>query len=222
MAGGSFGQRLAELETGGRRGPWDWFVVSHHHADRGWSPHNRSRVDQAFGKLGWQDDVTDIDATLSAADTHLEGVQTLPLSFGGLREPYTYPDSNRNRAAVGIAQRQPCAVEDAADQRDGLRARLSRPQLQQQRERCRRRRQPGRQRRVDDRAAEPASKTIRFFARIDNVLDRRYASFGILGTNVFTGPGRSFDPDNPRHEQFRGYGAPRSMSVGMQIAFGGA
>ena len=44
MAGGSFGQRLAELETGGRRGPWDWFVVSHHHADRGWTAHNRSRV----------------------------------------------------------------------------------------------------------------------------------------------------------------------------------
>ncbi|MEO6747519.1 MAG: TonB-dependent receptor [Caldimonas sp.] len=98
LAGGSFGQRLAEVETGGRRGPWDWFIVSHHHADRGWSPHNRSRVDQAFGKVGWQDDVTDIDATLSAADTHLEGVQTLPLSFGDLREPYTYPDSNRNRA----------------------------------------------------------------------------------------------------------------------------
>ena len=55
-----------------------------------------------------------------------------------------------------------------------------------------------------------------------NLLDRRYASFGILGTNVFTGEGRSFDPDNPRHEQFRGYGAPRSLSVGMQIAFGGA
>jgi hypothetical protein len=53
------------------------------------------------------------------------------------------------------------------------------------------------------------------------LLDRRYASFGIFGNNVFTGPGRSFDPDNPRHEQFRGYDAPRSMSVGMQVAFGG-
>ena len=98
FSGGSFGQQLAELETGGRRGPWDWFVVAHQHADRGWAPHNRSRVDQAFGKLGWQDDVTDIDGTLSIADTHLEGVQTIPLSLGGLREPYTYPDSNRNRA----------------------------------------------------------------------------------------------------------------------------
>ena len=98
LSGGSFGRRLAEIETGGRSGPWDWFVVSHHHADRGWAPHNRSRVDQAFGKLGWQDDVTDIDVTLSAGDTHLEGIQTLPLSFGARREPYTYPDSNLNRA----------------------------------------------------------------------------------------------------------------------------
>ena len=98
VSGGSFGQRSVEIETGGRRGAWDWFVVSHHHADRGWAPHNRSRVDQAFGKLGWQDDLTDIDATLSAGNTHLEGIQTIPLSFGSLREPYTWPDSNRNRA----------------------------------------------------------------------------------------------------------------------------
>ena len=150
------------------------------------------------------------------------GVQTIPLSLGGLREPHTYPDSNRNRGRVGVAQRQPCTDEDAARERDGLPARRSWPQLQQQRQRFRCRRKSRCQRRVDHRAEEPASKTIRFFARIDNLLDRRYASFGILGTNVFTGEGRSFDPDNPRHEQFRGYGAPRSLSVGMQIAFGGA
>jgi iron complex outermembrane receptor protein len=67
-----------------------------------------------------------------------------------------------------------------------------------------------------------ATSPVRLFARIDNVLDRRYANFGILGTNVFTGPGRSFDPANPQLEQFRGYGAPRSISVGMQVTFGGS
>jgi outer membrane receptor protein involved in Fe transport len=98
VSGGSFGQRSAEIETGGQSGAWDWFVVANHQADRGWAPHNRSRVDQFFAKVGWKDDATDIDATLGAGDTHLEGVQTIPLGFGGVREPYTYPDSNRNKA----------------------------------------------------------------------------------------------------------------------------
>jgi outer membrane receptor protein involved in Fe transport len=63
------------------------------------------------------------------------------------------------------------------------------------------------------------SRQLDFFCRIDNVLDRRYANFGILGTNVFTGPSGTFDAANPRAETFRGYGAPRSFSVGLQYRF---
>jgi outer membrane receptor protein involved in Fe transport len=56
------------------------------------------------------------------------------------------------------------------------------------------------------------------YARVDNVFDRRYANFGILGDNYFTGAGQQFDPANVRAEQFRGYGAPRGAWVGMQYA----
>jgi outer membrane receptor protein involved in Fe transport len=63
-------------------------------------------------------------------------------------------------------------------------------------------------------------KNLRWFGRVDNLFDRRYASFGILGSNVFTGPAGSFDAGTARKEQFRGYGAPRSFSLGLQATFG--
>ena len=57
---------------------------------------------------------------------------------------------------------------------------------------------------------------LEVFARINNVFDRRYANFGILGQNVFNGPGRSFDPLNPVNESFRGLGAPRGAWLGLR------
>jgi iron complex outermembrane receptor protein len=51
------------------------------------------------------------------------------------------------------------------------------------------------------------------------VLDRRYASFGILGENVFAAPSHTFDPAHSRNELFFGRGAPRAVSAGLQLAF---
>jgi iron complex outermembrane receptor protein len=64
-----------------------------------------------------------------------------------------------------------------------------------------------------------SSRRLEFFGRIDNALNRRYANFAILGTNVFTGPSNSFDPANPRDEQFLGRGAPRGVSAGLRYLF---
>jgi iron complex outermembrane receptor protein len=63
------------------------------------------------------------------------------------------------------------------------------------------------------------SPRIVLFARVDNVFDRRAASVGVLGQNVFTGPGQSFDAANPRAEVFRGYVAPRGAWAGVQYTF---
>ncbi len=59
-------------------------------------------------------------------------------------------------------------------------------------------------------------KGFEAFARINNVFDREYANFAILGQNVFTAPGRGFDPANPVNESFRGLGAPRGAWVGLR------
>lgn len=60
------------------------------------------------------------------------------------------------------------------------------------------------------------SREVELFARVNNLFDRRYANFGTLGRNAFSGPDRSFDNANAVVEQFRGYGAPRGIWVGLR------
>jgi outer membrane receptor protein involved in Fe transport len=75
---------------------------------------------------------------------------------------------------------------------------------------------------VDLDAHYDVSPQLRLFAQVDNLFDRRYATYGLLGSNVFTGPGGSFGPVNGAAavaEQFRAFGAPRSVFVGLRYAF---
>ena len=102
LSGGSFGRRTLLVETGGKHGAWDWFVTANDARDRGWAEHNASRVRQGFAKVGWQDDRSDVELSLSGADNRLAATQTLPLSFTDLRQAYTYPDQNINRATLAV------------------------------------------------------------------------------------------------------------------------
>jgi outer membrane receptor protein involved in Fe transport len=68
-----------------------------------------------------------------------------------------------------------------------------------------------------------ASERFEVFGRVNNVFDRRYFNFGVVGENFFTGPGRTFGPAagaDPRAEQFRGPGAPLGFWLGVQYSFG--
>src|SRR4051812_26944674 len=58
------------------------------------------------------------------------------------------------------------------------------------------------------------------FATVTNVLDRTYASFGVLGANFFTGPGNTFDAANVQAEQFRTPGLPRAAWIGLRYESG--
>jgi iron complex outermembrane receptor protein len=57
------------------------------------------------------------------------------------------------------------------------------------------------------------------FARVNNVLDRQYSNFGLLGLNAFTGPNHTFDGAHAAGEQFRGYGAPRGIWIGTRYSW---
>jgi iron complex outermembrane receptor protein len=57
---------------------------------------------------------------------------------------------------------------------------------------------------------------LELFARVDNVFDRDYASFGVLGSNVFANAARTFDPGSARAEPFYGLGAPRGVWLGLR------
>jgi outer membrane receptor protein involved in Fe transport len=68
------------------------------------------------------------------------------------------------------------------------------------------------------------TKNFEVFARVNNVLDRRYSNFGVVGENFFTGPGKTFGPAvgiDPVNEQFRGPGTPIGAWIGVKYAFGG-
>jgi outer membrane receptor protein involved in Fe transport len=100
VSGGSFRRRSATVEAGGVRGAFDAFATAHVQDDAGYAQHNASRVRQFFGKAGYEDEVNDVDLSLTLADNRLAGAQTLPASFlDRPREAYTYPDVNENRIA---------------------------------------------------------------------------------------------------------------------------
>lgn len=54
------------------------------------------------------------------------------------------------------------------------------------------------------------------FMRVDNLFDRSYQNFGILGANYFRSPGNTFDAALAGPEQFRSPGAPLGAWIGIR------
>ncbi len=59
------------------------------------------------------------------------------------------------------------------------------------------------------------------FARIDNLFNRQYQNFGILGANYFRGPGNTFDVGLAGPEAFRSPASAFGAWVGLQFQFEG-
>ena len=57
------------------------------------------------------------------------------------------------------------------------------------------------------------------FARIDNLFNRTYQNFGILGANYFRGPGGTFDAGLAGPEPFRSPATPFGAWLGLQYRF---
>ena len=100
-SGGSFGaaraqfavrRRIASTSTGSPPGTSATMTA--------WADHNPSRVGQFFGKVGFQDDRTDLDVSLTLADNTLQGTQTLPLSFLSTRRSRRTRSRTRTRTSL--------------------------------------------------------------------------------------------------------------------------
>jgi outer membrane receptor protein involved in Fe transport len=105
LTAGSFGRKSAEFEYGGTHDQLDYYATGNFSDERGWAEHNPSRVKQFFGKVGYQDDVTDFDLALTLADNTLQGTQTLPEAWLDTpTQAYTFPDTNENRLAFVTAK----------------------------------------------------------------------------------------------------------------------
>jgi outer membrane receptor protein involved in Fe transport len=95
--GGSFGRRSFQAESGGEVGNFDYFVTGNYFDETGWRDLSPSRVYQGFGKVGWQDDKTDIDLSYTYADSSLFGNGAVPLSMLYFRRATSYtPDFTQN------------------------------------------------------------------------------------------------------------------------------
>ncbi|OIR12409.1 vitamin B12 transporter BtuB [mine drainage metagenome] len=101
--GGSWARRAFEFEAGGvdKEKNVDYFVAGNIFKENGWREHSSSDVKQIFGKVGWQNDTSDLDLSLALADTMMEGTQAVPLStYNNPKKAYTYPDSIGNQMVM--------------------------------------------------------------------------------------------------------------------------
>jgi outer membrane receptor protein involved in Fe transport len=95
--GGSFGRRSFEGETGGELGNFDYFFAGNYFDETGWRENSPSKVYQGFGKVGWQNDKTDIDLSYTYADTTLWGNGAAPVSMLDYQRDASYtPDLTAN------------------------------------------------------------------------------------------------------------------------------
>lgn len=99
LQGGSWGRINGTVEYGAQKGNWDFFVAGNVLSEDGWREHSSSKLNQLFGKIGYETSTFDADLSYAFADNRLEGTQTSPLSM--LRvDPemaYTYPDITKNK-----------------------------------------------------------------------------------------------------------------------------
>ncbi len=100
---GSNQRRSLEMTHGGRNDQGlHWFVTGHVFNEAGWRDASPSRVQQAFGKLGWKDGPTDVALTVSHAQNALtgNGMQDERMLANDYRSVYTRPDETRHHATL--------------------------------------------------------------------------------------------------------------------------
>ncbi|HEU4708891.1 MAG TPA: TonB-dependent receptor, partial [Methylophilaceae bacterium] len=97
-SGGSWGRKSFNASYGAAKDNKDFFITGNFSSEDGWRDHSPSQVNQIFSKIGWQNDTTDLDLSISLAHNNLEGVQALPKSWMNTPEQgYTFPDIVENR-----------------------------------------------------------------------------------------------------------------------------
>ena len=102
LTGGSFGRRAAEAQQGGASGDYDYFVSASGFREDGWRVLAPSDVRQFFAKGGWQDGTSDIDVSVTHAESDLSGNGLLPgtLYAADPRQAYTLRDNTQNRMTL--------------------------------------------------------------------------------------------------------------------------
>jgi outer membrane receptor protein involved in Fe transport len=98
---GSSVRRAIEIEHGGSRQGFNWFVAGNVFGERGWRADSPSDVRQIFGKLGWTRGPADLAITFGGAGNSLtgNGLQERRFLDRDYASIYTKPDITDNRSA---------------------------------------------------------------------------------------------------------------------------
>jgi len=100
---GSHARRQADIEGGGHADSGlYWYGTANRLKDDGWRELSPTQATQAFGKLGWRNEVTDVALEAAYAGTNLtgNGLQDLQLLQHDYASVYTWPDNTRNKAGM--------------------------------------------------------------------------------------------------------------------------
>jgi len=97
--GGMFNRRSFEAQTGGSIGAFDYFLTGNLFQETGWRDLSPSKVEQLFGKVGYQTRDTDIDISYAWANNELIGNGVTPESMLAVRRQaiYSAPDFTNNK-----------------------------------------------------------------------------------------------------------------------------
>ena len=96
--GGSYGRQGYQAEIGGYHGNVDWYFAGNIFQDAGWRPYSPTSVNQGFGKVGWENEQTDLDLSFTYANNNMQGVGSTPQSAlqQNWSSIYTSPDDSQN------------------------------------------------------------------------------------------------------------------------------
>jgi len=101
---GSFGRTAAEFSTGGAAANgFDWFFGGDVLDENGWRDLSPTHARQLFGKVGWENEHTDIDLSYTYADNSMIGNGTTPQSMLDYNYAaiYSAPDYTHNHLNFG-------------------------------------------------------------------------------------------------------------------------
>jgi iron complex outermembrane receptor protein len=99
VTGGSFGRVLAGIQSGGDYADrWSYYASARYLDEEGWRDHSPSEALHLFTNLGWRNDATAAELTVSRIETDLIGNGPAPIQLlAEDREAiYTHPDRTEN------------------------------------------------------------------------------------------------------------------------------
>lgn len=100
--GGAWGRYQIQAEQGGYGERFDYYVAGNWFEENGWRDHSPSKVKQFFGKVGFESGGTDLDLSVTWADSDLIGNELTPQSFYDASNTsiFTRPDQTQNRMTM--------------------------------------------------------------------------------------------------------------------------